>query len=164
MPPQPAKPTLRFVQAAGLTLYMVTLAVLVAFLVTFAGKGVATVQQGALLFSTAAAVAAVAGMGWDAVDLWVRGRKMPPHRVKLLRLAVFVMVLAALGSSFLARTTAPVLVLAPSMFVYLFVSWRPATGAPASGRSGSSGRSAQGAARAGSQGAARQRRGGKKRK
>ena len=164
MPPQPARTPIRFAQAAGLTLYVITLAVLVAFFVTFAGKGVATVQQAALLFSTGAAALAVAGMGWDAVDLWLRGRKMAPQRVKLLRLLVFVLVLAALGSSFLARLTAPVLVLAPSMFVYLFVSWRPVTGAPASGRGGSSGRSAQGAARAGSQGAARQRRGGKKRK
>lgn len=165
MPPQPARPTIRFAQAAGLTLYVITLAVLVAFFVTFAGKGVANVQQGALLFSTAAAALAVGGMGWDAVDLWLRGRKMAPQRVKVLRLLVFVLVLAALGSSFLARTTAPVLVLAPSMFVYLFVSWRPATGAPASGRGGGvSGRGTSGAARTGSQGSSRQRRGGKKRK
>ena len=166
MPPDhPARPTIRFAQAAGLTLFVITLAVLVAFFVTFAGRGVADVQQAALLFSTATAALAVAGMGWDAVDLWLRGRKLAPQRVKLLRFVVFVLVLAALGSSFLARLTAPVLVLAPSMFVYLFVSWRPAAGAPAPGRGGgTAGRSGAGAGRAGSQGSSRQRRGGKKRR
>ncbi len=146
---------------------MVTLAVLVALFVTFAGKGVADLQQGALLFSTAAAIVAVAGMGWDAVDLWLRGRKMTPYSVKMFRSLVFVTVLAALGSSFLARTTAPVLILAPSMIVYLFVARRPATGAASSARGGAASRGGgTGAARAGSPGAskARQRRGGKKHK
>lgn len=147
-------------QAAGLTLFVVTLAVLTALFVTFAGKGVANLQQAALLFCTAAAVVAVAGMGWDALDLWLRGRKMTPYSVKMFRSLVFVAVLVAVGSSFVARTTAPVLVLAPAMIVYLFVARRPPTAAPAAGRGGS------GATRAGSAGAAkaRQRRGGKKHK
>ena len=36
-------------------------------------------------------------MGWDAVDLWLRGRKMTPYSVKMFRSLVFVTVLAALG-------------------------------------------------------------------
>jgi hypothetical protein len=159
VPPQPARPTIRFAQAAGLTLYVATLAVLTALFLTFAGQGVSSLQDGALLFSTAAAVVAVAGMGWDAVDLWLRGRKMTPYSVKMFRSLVFVCVLAALGSSFLARTTAPVLVLFPSMIVYLFIARRPAKGAPASG-GGNSARSGSPAAASRS----RQRRGGKKHK
>jgi hypothetical protein len=165
VPPQPARPTLRLAQAAGLTLYVVTLAILVGLFVTFAGKGLSSLQEGALLFSTAAAIVAVGGMGWDAVDLWLRGRRMTPYSVKMFRSLVFVSVLAALGSSFLARTTAPVLILAPSMIVYLFVARRPATGAASSARGGAASRGG-GAARPGSPGPSRtrQRRGGKKHK
>jgi hypothetical protein len=148
-------------QAAGLTLFVVTLAVLTAFFVTFARRGVADLQQAALMFCTAAAIAAVAGMGWDAVDLWLRGRRMTPYSVKMFRSLVFVAVLVAVGSSFLARTTAPVLVLAPSMVVYLFVARRPPEGAAAGGRGAGAARPA--AASAGSA-KTRQRRGGKKRK
>jgi hypothetical protein len=146
---------------------MLTLAVLVALFVTFAGTGVTSLQKGALLFSTATAMLAVGGMGWDAVDLWVRGRKLMPSTVRLLRSLVFLAVLAAVGSSFLSRTTGPVLVLAPSMVVYLFVARRPPEGAAAGGRRAGAGRQgAPGAARGGAQGSAkaRQRRGGKKHK
>ena len=166
MPPQPARPTIRLAQAAALTLYVVTLAVLVALLVTFARKGVPDVQHLTLLVSTVAAVVAVGGMGWDAVDLWLRGRKMTPHGVKAVRTLVFVAVLAALGVSFPARTMAPVLVLAPSMIVYLFVARRPAAGTAAVSRSGAAAGGRPAASRPGSPGAPkpRQRRGGKKRK
>jgi hypothetical protein len=165
VPPQPARPTIRLGQAAALTLFVATLAILTGLFFTFVPRASFTTQNIALLFSTLCAIVATFGMGWDAVDLWLRGRKMTPYSVKMFRSMVFVAVLGALGTSFVARTTAPVLILAPSMFVYLFVSRRPATDSAMRGAARPARGGAQGTARtSASTPRVRQRRGGKKRK
>jgi hypothetical protein len=161
VPPQPARPTIRLGQAAALTLFVATLAILTGLFFTFVPRASLTTQNIALLLSTLCAIVATFGMGWDAIDLWLRGRKMTPYSVKMFRSMVFVAVIGALATSFVARTTAPVLILAPSMFVYLFVSRRPAAGGAATQRSAASGGARTGTV---SSARARQRRGGKKRK
>jgi hypothetical protein len=164
LPPQPARSALSFGQAAGLTLYVATLAILTALFITFLTKGGFDLHRASLLFSTLCAMVATFGMGWDAYDLWVRGRQMTPHSVRLFRSMVFVAVIGALATGFLASSTLPVLVLGPSMLVYLFIARRPA--AASSRGAGSSRPPASGGGRTGSVSSskARQRRGGKKHK
>ena len=58
----------------------------------------------------------------DAADLWVRGRKMTPHSVKMFRSLVFVAVLGALAGSLLGGNSLVVLFLAPAMIIYLFIT------------------------------------------
>ena len=60
----------------------------------------------------------------DAVDLWVRGRKMTPHSVKMFRSMVFVAVLGALPASLLGGNSLVVIFLAPAMIIYLLIARR----------------------------------------
>jgi hypothetical protein len=168
VPQQPAKPGLRAAEALGLTIFLATAALLTALLITWVGRGFGSLHSVALILSTLCAMVASFAMLWDAFDLWVRGRRMTPYSVKMLRSLVFVAVLAALGASMLGANVMVVIYLAPAMITYLFIARRPPAPARARGGSGaSSGSRGTGGAASGSSGSAaraRQRRGGKKRR
>jgi hypothetical protein len=119
-----------------------------------------TLAEVSVVFATACALIAALGMLIDAVDLWIRGRRMTPQAVTMIRSLVFVAVLGALASAMLGKSTVIIIYLMPAMIIYLLISRRrPATAAAAGGsRSGSAG------ARSGGPGAtkSRQRKGGKK--
>ena len=99
----------------------------------------------------------------DAADLWVRGRRMTPHSVKMLRSLVFVAVLGALAASLLGGNSLVIPFLAPAMIIYLFIARKrpagPTPRPPAVARGGAGGgRTRDGRSTAKS----RQRKGGKK--
>ena len=161
MPQQPAKPGIRAGQALGLTIFLATAAFLTALLLSGLGSAFDSLQRAAGSFSTLCAAVAAFAMLFDAADLWVRGRKMTPHSVKMFRSLVFVAVLGALAASMLGGNSLVIVILAPSMFVYLFITRkRPAgTYAAVASRGGSgSGPGRPG----GSTRKSRQRKGGKK--
>ena len=161
MPQQPAKPGIRALEALGLTVFLATAAFLTALFLTRIGSVFDSLQTAAAAFSTLCAAIAAFGMLIDAVDLWVRGRKMTPYSVKLFRSLVFVAVLGALAGSMLGGNSLVVLFLAPSMVVYLFIARKRPAGSYAtspSSRSGSGG----GRVTQASPSKSRQRKGGKK--
>ena len=131
--PQPARPGIRLGQAAGLTVFVVTAALLTSLVITRVVAGISSLQTAALAFSTAAAAVAVFAMLFDAIDLWLRGRRMTAYSVKMFRSLVFVAILGALASSLLGGNSALVLVLAPSMIVYFFIVRATAVRRPAAG-------------------------------
>ncbi len=135
MPQQPARPRLRAAQAAGLTVFLATAAILSGFLFTRLVAGLGDLEAAAAAFSTACATVAAFAMLIDAVDLWVRGRRMTVHSVKLVRSLVFVAVLAALAASIFGGNALVGLALSPALFVYLFIARRsPAPLAPLASR------------------------------
>lgn len=160
MAQQPARPGIRIGQALGLTVFLVT----AAFLTALLGSRITTLFDSlpatAAWFSTLCATAASFAMLIDAIDLWLRGRTMAARTVKLVRMLVFIAILGALAASLVGENSLVIPILMPSMFIYLFLSRRRPTDAPAGasmGRGGSAPRSGSGAK-------ARQRRGGKKRR
>jgi len=165
VPQQPPRRGIRAAEALGLTIFGLTVVFLAALLVTWILKVPDDLTQVALVVSTACGVVAAFGMMWDAVDLWLRGRRMSTRAVKNVRIVVWVGVLGALATSILGQNTIIVLYLAPAMIAYLFISRRPAAGsaARATARSGGGGR-AGGAQTGGSTSKGRQRRGGRKRR
>lgn len=168
MTQQQAKPGIRALEALALAIFLATAAFLMALLVTWIGKGVGTFQAVGLLVSTACAVVAAFGMLWDAIDLWVRGRKMSFANLRRLRILVFVAVLGALAASMLGRNTALVVYLMPAMITYLFVARRRPNDSYAASPAGARGGAARprgnrpNGASSSSRYKARQRRGGKK--
>ena len=167
MSQQPPRRGIRAAEALGLTIFGLTVVFLAALLVTWILKVPDDFSQVALVFSTACGAAAAFGMMWDAVDLWLRGRTMPPKSVKNIRMMVWVGVLGALATSILGQNTVIVLYLAPALITYLFISRRPAAGsaARAGARSGGGGSAGgRGAQTGGSTSKGRQRRGGRKRR
>lgn len=168
MPQQPARPSLRAAQAVGLTVFFATATILSALLITRLTAGLGSPQAAAAAFSTACAAIAAFAMLADAMDLWVRGRRMTVHSVKMVRSLVFVAVLAALAASILGGNALVGLVLSPAMFTYLFISRRSTVPLAGSRRApgGSTTRGARGgtSGRASTPAKARQRRGGKKRR
>jgi hypothetical protein len=165
VPQQVPRRGIRAAEALGLTIFVATVAFLSALLVTWILKVPDDFPQVALVFSTACGVAAAFGMLWDAVDLWLRGRRMSPRMVKNVRMMVWVGVLGALATSILGQNTMIVLYLAPAMVTYLFISRRVPAGsaAQAAARSGAGGRSSSVQSGGGTY-KGRQRRGGKKRR
>ena len=139
---------------------------LAALLVTWILKVPDDFTQVALVFSTACGAAAAFGMMWDAVDLWLRGRRMPPKAVKNIRMMVWVGVLGALATSILGQNTMIVLYLAPALIAYLFISRRPPAGtaARAAARPGAGGGAGGARSGGGTTSKGRQRRGGRKRR
>jgi len=131
--PQPARPGIRIGQAAGLTVFLATAALLTSLVITRLVAGISSLQTAALTFSTAAAAVAVIVMLIDAVDLWLRGRRMTAYSVKMYRSLVFVAILGALTASLLGGNSALVLVLAPSMIIYFFIVRATAVRRPAAG-------------------------------
>ena len=168
MPQQPARHSLRAAQAVGLTVFFATATILSALFITRLVAGLGSPQAAAAAFSTACAAVAAFGMLADAVDLWVRGRRMTVHSVKMFRSLVFVAVLAALAASILGGNALVGLLLSPALFTYLFISRRSPVPLAGSRRAsgGSTGRGARGGTSgpASSPAKARQRRGGKKRR
>ena len=168
MPQQPARPSLRAAQAIGLTVFFATATILSALLITRLTAGLGSLQAAAAAFSTACAAIAAFAMLADAMDLWVRGRRMTVHSVKMVRSLVFVAVLAALAASILGGNALVGLVLSPALFTYLFISRRSTVPLAGSRRApgGSTTRGVRGgtSGRAATPAKARQRRGGKKRR
>ncbi len=168
MPQQPARPRLRAAQAAGLTVFLATAAILSGLLFTRLVAGLGDLEAAAAAFSTACATVAAFAMLIDAIDLWVRGRRMTVHTVKLVRSLVFVAVLAALAASIFGGNALVGLALSPALFVYLYIARRSPAPLLRSRRAsgGDAGRSHQGGASGSAQrpAKARQRRGGKKRR
>jgi len=131
--PQPAKPGIRLGQAAGLTVFLVTAALLTSLLITRVLAGLGSLQAAALAFSTFAAAVACITMLIDTADLWLRGRRMTAYSVKMFRSLVFIAVLGALATSLLGGNTGLVILLAPSLIIYFFIvrgSIRRRGGAP----------------------------------
>ena len=167
VPQQPARPGFRFAQAAGLTVFVVTLALFGGLFINRVGAGLGSLKAASLAFSCVCAAVAAFGMLFDAFDLWVRGRRMTPYSVKMFRSMVFVAVLGALATSMLAGTALLIVFLGPAMIIYLFIARRPPAQAPSAAQGSSragSGRASSSAASSSSAARARQRRGGKKHK
>ena len=162
MPQQPARPAIQAGHALGLAVYVATAALLAAVLVNLIVKWPTTLQEISVAFATACALVAALGMLIDAVDLWIRGRRMTPQAVTMVRAMVFVAVIGALATAMLGKSTVVVIYLMPAMLIYLFISRRrPATAATAGGsRGGSSGARSGGSSSGGTK--SRQRKGGKK--
>jgi hypothetical protein len=158
VPQQPAKPGIRAAEALGLTIFVATAAILTGLFLTGLGSVFDSLETAAASFSTLCAVVAAFGMLFDAADLWVRGRKMTPHAVKMFRSMVFVAVLGALTASLLGGNSLVIPLLAPAMVTYLFIARRrPPVAATARSGAGSN------ASRSGvSNAKSRQRKGGKK--
>ena len=163
MPQQPARSGIRAAEALGLTVFLATAAFLTVLFATWLAKGPDDFPQVALLFSTACALVAAFGMLWDAIDLWLRGRRMAPQSVRNLRMMVLVAVFGALATSVLGQNTVLVLYLAPALLTYLFITRRrrPVSRTQAAGGGSSGARSASGS---GDPYKGRQRRGGRKRR
>ena len=168
VPQLPAKRGIRAGQALGLAVFLVSAILLTALFITGLGSAFDSLQRTAASLSALSAAVAAFAMFIDAVDLWVRGRKMTPYGVKMVRSLIFVAVLVALLTSLVGGDSLMAVILAPSMVVYLFIARRrpagpyaaaTARGGPRSGGSGPSGTRA-----GGSSSKARQRRGGKKRR
>lgn len=132
--PEPARPGIRFAQAAGLTVFLATAALLVSLVLTRLVAGIGSLQAAAVAFSTAAGAIACIAMLLDAIDLWLRGRRMTPYSVKMFRSLVFVAVLGALAGSVLGGNSLLLLLLGPSMVIYFFIVRRPNTVSSAPGR------------------------------
>lgn len=158
--PQPARPGIRIGQAAGLTVFLVTAALLTSLVITRLVDGISSLQTAALTFSTAAAAVAVIVMLIDAIDLWLRGRRMTAYSVKMYRSLVFVAILGALTASLLGGNSALVLVLAPSMVIYFFIVRATTVRRPTAGAT--RGTTARTSAAKPSAPRSRQRKGGKK--
>ena len=158
MPQQPAKPGFRAVEALGLTVFLATGLFLAALFLTRLGAAFDSLQTAAASFSTLCAAGAAFGMLIDAADLWVRGRKMTPYSVKVIRSLVFVAVLLALVASLLGGNSLVIPFLAPAMIIYLFIARRP----PVATAAAHSGSGTSGSRSGGSYGKSRQRKGGKK--
>ena len=162
MPQQPAKVGIRAGQALGLTIFLATAAFLTALLLSGLGSVFDSLPRAAASFSTLCALIAAFGMLIDAADLWVRGRRMLPHTVRMLRGMVFVAVLGALAASLLGGNSLVIVLLAPSLIAYLFIARRrprdPYATAAGTARAGSGGGRTATAAPTKS----RQRKGGKK--
>ena len=165
MPQQPAKVGIRAGQALGLTIFLATAAFLTALLLSGLGSVFDSLPRAAASFSTLCALIAAFGMLIDAADLWVRGRRMTPHTVRMLRGIVFVAVLGALAASLLGGNSLVVVLLAPSLIAYLFIARRrprdPYATAAGTARAGAG---SSGGRVSGSSAKSRQRRGGKKRR
>ena len=161
MPQQPAKPGVRGLEALGLTVFLATAAFLTALFLTRIGSVFDSLQTAAASFSTLCAAVAAFGMLLDAADLWVRGRKMTPQSVRMFRMMVFVAVLGALAGSMLGGNSLVVLLLAPAMVVYLFISRKRPAGSYATAPS-SRGRTGGGRVTTAPPAKSRQRKGGKK--
>ena len=101
MPQQPAKSGIRALEALGLTVFLATAAFLTALFINRIGSVFDSLQTTAAAFSTLCAAVAAFVMLIDAVDLWVRGRRMTPRSVKMIRALVFIAVLGALAGSLL---------------------------------------------------------------
>jgi hypothetical protein len=158
---QPARAGIRAGQALGLTVFLATAAFLTALFLTALGQVFDSLQTTAAAFSTLCATVAAFAMLVDAADLWVRGRKMSPYAVKMVRSLVFIAVLGALAASLIGKNSLVIPILVPAMIVYLFIARRrPARSyaAPAAGSRGAGGGRAATAAPTKS----RQRKGGKK--
>jgi len=165
VPQQPAKRGIRAGQALGLTVFLVSAILLTALFVTRLGTAFDSLQLMAASLSTLSAAVAAFAMLIDGVDLWVRGRKMTPYSVKMFRSMIFVAVLVALLTSLVGGNSLMVVILAPSMVVYLFIARRPGGSyAAATARGGSrSAGSAPRSSRSGSSSSkSRQRKGGKR--
>ena len=90
MPQQPAQRGIRTGQAVGLAVFLVSAIFLVAFFVTGLGTSFDSLQRTAASLSTLSAAVAASAMLIDGVDLWVRGRKMAPSSVRIVRSLIFV--------------------------------------------------------------------------
>ena len=164
VPQQPAKRGIRAGQALGLTVFLVSAILLTALFITRLGSAFDSLQLMAASLSTLSAAVAAFAMLIDGVDLWVRGRKMTPYSVRMFRSMIFVAVLVALLTSLVGGNSLMVVILAPSMLVYLFIARRSggtyaaatARGGPRPGGPSRSGRTGNSSSKS------RQRKGGKK--
>jgi hypothetical protein len=138
----------------------VSAAVLSGLVIDLLLAGIGSMRTAAVVFSTGCATVACFAMLVDSADLWVRGRRLTPYSVKMLRSLVFVTVLVAVATSFVGRNTSLIMLLLPAMLVYLFVSRRP----PSAGPSTAGAPSRSGRPQPAGSAKARQRRGGKKHK
>lgn len=148
-----------FAKSAGLTLFVATGLLLGALVVSGLAVGLGSVRAIAVATSTFAGMVACFVMFIDALDLWIRGRQMTPHTQKLLLRLVLVAVVAAFGLSIVGRNPSLLLLMAPSLILYLATVRKPAA-ARASRRST---KGASGGRRTAPSGS-RQKRGGKKRR
>jgi hypothetical protein len=165
VPQQPPRRGIRAAEALGLTIFALTVVLLAARLVTWIHKVPDGLTQVALVVSTACGVVAALGMMWDAIDLWLRGRRMSARAVKNVRMVVWIGVLGALATSILGQNTIIVLYLAPAMIAYLFISRRVPAGAAARAAARPGGARASGVRTGGAATSkGRQRRGGRKRR
>ncbi len=162
MPQQPAKSGIRALEALGLTVFLATAAFLTALFINRIGSVFDSLQTTAAAFSTLCAAVAAFVMLFDAVDLWVRGRRMAPRTVKNVRALVFIAVLGALAGSLLGGNSLVIPFLAPAMITYLFIARKrsqPYAAAAGSSRAGAGGRTTTGRSTTVK---SRQRKGGKK--
>jgi hypothetical protein len=158
---QPARPTIQAGHAVGLAVYVATAALLAAILVSLIVKWPTSLQEISVVFAAACALVAAVGMLIDAVDLWIRGRRMAPQAVTMVRAMVFVAVIGALATAMLGKSTAVVIYLMPAMLIYLLISRRrPAAAAARASRRGSAGARSGGTSSVATK--SRQRKGGKK--
>ena len=155
-----ARPRISAGQALALAVFFVTAAFLTAMLGARITTAFDSLQTAASSFSTLCAAVATIAMLIDAVDLWLRGRTLNPHTVRLIRMLVFIAVLGALASSFLGENTLVVPIMVPAMVIYLLIARRPPARA-ASGAAGG-GRASNPGSGGGTTAKSRQRRGGKK--
>jgi hypothetical protein len=166
VPQQPAQRGIRTGQAVGLAVFLVSAIFLGAIFVTGLGTSLDSLQRTAVSLSTLSAAVAASAMLVDGVDLWVRGRRLSPSGVRIVRSLIFVAVLVALLTSLVGGNSLMVLILAPSMVVYLFMARRSPTGsyaaATARGGSRSGGVPSRSSRTGSSTSKSRQRKGGKK--
>jgi len=162
VPQQPAKPGFRALEALGLTIFLATAAFLTALFLSHLGSVFDSLQTAAATFSTLCAAIAAFVMLMDAADLWVRGRKMSPYRVKMFRSLVFIAVLGALAGSLLGGNSLVIPFLAPAMIIYLFIARKRPAARYATAPGGARGGSGGGRTGSASPTKSRQRKGGKK--
>lgn len=158
--PAPVKPGVGIARSAGLTLFLATGVLLGALVVLVVATGLGSTQAIAAATSTLAGAVACFTMLADAVDLWMLGRRMTAHGRRIMRWLVFAAVLAAFGLSIVGRNPLLLLIMAPSLILYLFIVRTPA---PAAFDRGRSTRRPSASPRSGPS-RSRQRRGGKKRR
>ena len=122
----PGKKALR---SLGLTVLLMTALVTAGLAVTYLSIDAGSAwQRVALAASVAAASVACFAMTADAFDFWVRGRKMTPSRLRVMRLLILIAMLAAMVLSLVVAGSALLLTLTPALMIYLFgvVRSRPA--------------------------------------
>jgi hypothetical protein len=153
----------RVLRSVGLTIMLMTAVFFGMLTVSYStAKYAEGWRQALIVLSLVLAVVATLAMLADSFDLWMLGRRITAFSVRMIHSLVFVSVLAAVVLSLVTRTSGLLLVLTPTLVLYLFTVVKP----PARAGSGSraaprSGARAPGGSRSQS---GRQRRGGKKRK
>jgi hypothetical protein len=163
MAQQPVRQGIGATRLIGLFVFMVTAALFAGAAVNGILAGIEDVIGASKVFAYVCATVAALAMLFDAYDLWVRGRRLPPKTAKGLRNIVMIATLGALASILLTREVSLIVYLGPALILYYMVArMQTQAGHRAPAARNSSGRSMGGASSGGAK--ARQRRGGRKRR